>query len=175
MALPEPSTTLDRLVREHIPAVLRFATRLTGDLDSAEDIVQEALLRAARSWKSFRGEAQFKTWLFRIVINVFRDQRGRRVAESIGNREIRDYRPVDPVEHAVANELRERIAQAVSRLPGRQREVLVLITYERFTVDDVAAALGISTSNVRANLFAARERLRQLLSPFLAERQNEGV
>ena len=64
----------DRLIVEAIPAMLRFATRLCGNTTDAEDIMQDALLRAARNWRSFRGDAKISTWLFRIVINVFRDR-----------------------------------------------------------------------------------------------------
>jgi DNA-directed RNA polymerase specialized sigma24 family protein len=53
MALADDSSELDRLVREHLPSALRFAVRLTGDLDTAEDLVQEALLRAARACRRF--------------------------------------------------------------------------------------------------------------------------
>src|SRR5262245_7253935 len=63
----------ERLVVEHIPAALRLAIRICGDAHGAEDVVQEALLRAAKGHRSFRGEAKFSTWLFRIVINAARD------------------------------------------------------------------------------------------------------
>jgi RNA polymerase sigma-70 factor (ECF subfamily) len=74
MARSSDQIELDRLVTEHLPSALRFATRLTGDIDAAEEVVQEALVRVARSWKTFRGEARFQTWLFQIVINVFRSR-----------------------------------------------------------------------------------------------------
>ncbi|MGE0378430.1 MAG: RNA polymerase sigma factor, partial [Planctomycetaceae bacterium] len=70
---PIDARDLDRLVREHLPAAARFATRLTGGPDLAEDLVLEALLRVARSYRTFRGESTFRTWLFQIIINVFRD------------------------------------------------------------------------------------------------------
>src|SRR5579862_3665171 len=91
-------TDLDRLVTEHLGSALRFATRLTGRVDAAEDIVQEALLRVARSWKSFRGQAEFRTWLFRIVINVFRDRLARtRQPSAELPLDVVDNRPTDPV------------------------------------------------------------------------------
>ena len=74
MARSSEPNELDRLVTQNLSAALHFATRLTGSLDAAEDVLQEALVRVARSWKSFRKEAEFRTWLFRIVINVFRDR-----------------------------------------------------------------------------------------------------
>jgi hypothetical protein len=70
--------SFDRLMREHLPAAQRFAMRLTGDPHEAEEVVQDALLRVARSWQTFRGEASFRTWMLRIVIHAAHDRRVRR-------------------------------------------------------------------------------------------------
>src|SRR6185503_14261138 len=70
--------TVDQLVVEHLPAALRFAQRLTNDPDAAGEIVQEALCRVLKRWKTFRGQASFSTWLMQIVLNVERDRRRRR-------------------------------------------------------------------------------------------------
>src|SRR5262245_11293803 len=86
MGLPDEHSraAFDRLIVDHITAALRFATRLCGDVHEAEDIVQDALLRATRFRDSFRAESKFSTWLFRIVINVFRDRVTRmRIADAI--------------------------------------------------------------------------------------------
>ena len=61
------------LFRQYEEPICSYLARLTGDPDRAEEIVGETLVRVSRSWKSFRGEARFRTWLYRIVINVFRD------------------------------------------------------------------------------------------------------
>ena len=63
------------------------------------------------------------------------------------------------------------MARLVSSLPPRQREVLVMVAYEQMTTADVAAALGVTEHNVRANLHAARARLRERLAPYLAEQR----
>jgi RNA polymerase sigma-70 factor, ECF subfamily len=170
MGLAEDRSTLDRLVREQLPAALRFAVRLTGDLDTAEDIVQEALLRAARSWSTFRGEAQFRTWLFRIVINAFRDCAHARDRPVELPEDVRDDRSSDPAEAVEFRELGELVAGLIAQLPPRQREVLVLMTYEGLGVHEVGEILGINPGNVRTNLHLARERLRLQLAPYLAEK-----
>jgi len=127
--------TLDRLVLEHLPAALRFATRLSGDPQQAEEIVQEALLHVVRRFADFRQEATFRTWLFRIVINVFRDRlpttHPAEVPLDDGRQETLNRPGTGPAEAAMAAELAERIAQEVSRLPPRQREVLVLLSVAR--------------------------------------------
>lgn len=161
---------LDGLVCRHLSETLRFATRLTGDPDAAEDVVQEALVRVARNWESFRGEAQFRTWLFRIVINVFRDQVAGRTRIGRLEDDVPDDRAGDPASMAMADELGRLIAARVSALPPRQREVLVLIAYEGLTPRQVAGVLEITEANVYATLHVARGRLRKELAPHLAEK-----
>lgn len=165
------SSNIDRLVVEHLPAALRLAVRLTGDRDTAEELVQEALLRVARGWRAFRGEAAFRTWLFRIVINVFRDSLRRRHL-SIASLEdevvdVPDPRVEAPPAAAAAQELAARVAAEVSRLAPRQREVMVLIVFEGMTTRQTAALLEITEQNVHATLSVARAHLQKRLAPFL--------
>lgn len=162
--------TFDRLVLEHLPACQRFAVRLTGDVDAAEEVVQEAMVRVARGWASFRGESKFQTWLFRIAINAWHDRcRGRRAAEEIG--EVEDRRGEGPVGEAVGKELGEMVAHAVSTLPPRQREVVVMVVYEQLSIAEVAGVLGVTEQTVRTNLHFGHERLRQKLRVYLPEEQ----
>lgn len=164
------SSSLDRLVQEHLPAALRFATRLSGDPDRAEEIVQEALVRVVRSWKSFRGDAAFRTWFFRIVINVFRDHRTDAAAVSAApiDESQSDFvdTAVQPPGAAMAAELGELVAREISRLPARQREVLVLTVYEGLSTRQVADLVGISEANVHSTLWAARSRLKARLAAY---------
>ncbi len=133
--------------------------------------MQEALLHAVRRWASFRGEAEFRTWLLRIVINVFRD----RLRGSPAGVTSIDENPADvidraapsPPQAAMAAELEQRIAWEVSRLPPRQREVLVLIVFEGLPAREVANIVGISEANVHSTLSAGRSRLRARLAPYL--------
>jgi RNA polymerase sigma-70 factor, ECF subfamily len=163
--------SLDQLVLDHLPAALRFATRLTGDPHRAEELVQEALLRVVRRFATFRGDATFRTWFFRIVINVFRDRLSAPRADDISLDENRqdliDPAGSGPPEAAMATELAEFIAQEISRLPPRQREVLILITFETLSVGEVAEVVGISEANVYSTLSAARARLKTRLAPYL--------
>jgi RNA polymerase sigma-70 factor (ECF subfamily) len=171
MARSSESNELDRLVTQHLPSALQFATRLTGTLDAAEDVLQEALVRVARSWKSFRKEAEFRTWLFRIVINVFRDRCAvPKRADGTLSIDVADKRGGDPAIEAQDVELGQLIAARVSDLPPRQREVMVLTAYEGLSAKEVGELLGISESNVYSTLGVARERLRKELAPYFAER-----
>jgi RNA polymerase sigma-70 factor (ECF subfamily) len=164
---PLARTTFDRLVLEQLPAAQRFAIRLTGDPHAAEDIVQDALLRAHRAWTSFRSQSKFKTWLFQIIINCFRDHLASGSRPAYPLTQDVESQQATPVLNAQSHELGELIASEVSRLPPRQREVLVLITYEQHAIAAVATMLGLSEQNVRTNLSFARERLRQRLARYL--------
>ena len=164
---------LDRLVSSHLPETLRFATRLTGSADRAEEVVAEALVRVSRGWESFRGEARFRTWLYRIVINVFRDGHAARSRTEPLKDDPPDPRSPDPASEAWASELGQLVADRVSALPPRQREVLVLIAYEGLSPAEVARLLAISEANVHATLHVARRRLRAQLGSLLMERCDE--
>jgi RNA polymerase sigma factor (sigma-70 family) len=157
--------TFDRLVLEHLSAAQRFAIRLSGDPNVAEDLVQEALLRAHRSWQSYRGQSKFTTWLFAIIINCFR---GHVAARPHAARPLDDDVPdphfQDPAHQSQSREFGEIVAQEVSRLPARQREVLVLSAYEQLSTVDIAVVLETNEQNVRTNLHLARERLRERLA-----------
>ncbi|HEV8291129.1 MAG TPA: RNA polymerase sigma factor [Tepidisphaeraceae bacterium] len=161
--------TFGRLVLEHIPAAQRFAIRLCGNVDAAEEIVQEALLNASKSWKSYRGDATFKTWLFQIVVNAFRDHCRKVSKHQTLPQEISDANSASPTRQIEAQELGSALATMIQLLPERQREVLVLSVYEMQNSANIAAVLGISEQNVRTNLHLARQRMKELLAPFLAE------
>jgi RNA polymerase sigma-70 factor, ECF subfamily len=166
--------TFDRLLLEHLPALQRFTIRLCGNVTQAEDIAQEAVVRAARAWNTYRAQASFKTWLFQIAINVFRDSLARRATRQRLPGDLIDQTTPDPATSAQETELGVLIARLISTLPPRQREVLVLLVHEQLEYADAARVLGISEQNLRATLHLARQRMKQLLEPYLnASRRHE--
>jgi len=158
--------SLDELVSEHLASLRRLATRLTGSVEFAEDITQETLLRIVRGWKGFRRQSAFKTWATCILLNVFHSWLGKQ-HESLPLSEVSDIRQPDPMACAMAEELERHIAKRVSALPLRQREVLVLLTYESLSAEEVGQLLDMQVANVYATLYEARQRLRAELAPFL--------
>jgi RNA polymerase sigma-70 factor, ECF subfamily len=157
MGRPIDRRAVDQLVVEHLPAALRLAARLAGDAH-AEDLVQEALCRVLRQWKSFRGESSFKTWLLQIVVNVDRDRRRRTRPESLDPGDVPSP-AAGPSELAAATELQQKLRAAVDRLPARQREVAHLMWGEGLSAAETASVLGIAEANVYVNLHHARTRL----------------
>jgi RNA polymerase sigma-70 factor (ECF subfamily) len=171
MARPIDRRDVDRLVVEHLPAALRLAARLSGDADAAEDAVQEALCRVLRQWRSFRGEASFKTWMLQIVVNVDRDRR-RRPAIFTPEPETTEEpmaATAPPPDLAAARELHAELRGAVDRLPPRQREVALLTWGENLSPGEVATVLGITDSSVYANLHLARKQIAQALGVDFAQ------
>jgi RNA polymerase sigma-70 factor (ECF subfamily) len=159
-------TTFDRLVLEHLDAAHRFAIRLCGNANDAEDVMQDALLRAHRGWTTFRGDARFKTWLFQIVLNCFRDHLASRLRlASLSEEQVDDA--TGPTDEAEAKELGEVVAREVTKLPPRQREVLVLSAYERLSNGEIALMLAMNEQNVRTTLHLARQRLKERLSKYI--------
>jgi RNA polymerase sigma-70 factor (ECF subfamily) len=162
--------SFDRLLLQHLSAAQRFAIRLAGDAHAAEDLLHDAIVRAACGCDGFRGHARFTTWLFQIIVNCFRDRTKARGTEEFDG-EIADVRSSDPASAIDENELGRLVAQRVSSLPPRQREVMVLVVFENMSVWDAAEVLGISETNVRVNLSYARQRLKQELAGYLSENQ----
>src|SRR4029078_4990334 len=140
MSGPIDRHTVDQLVVEHLPAALRFAQRLTNDPDAAGEIVQEALCRVLKRWKTFRGAASFSTWLMQIVLNVDRDRRRRRDQFGPPPNDVA-AKMARPNELAAAAEVGESIRMAIDSLPERQREVALLRFGEGLSVSEVAYVL----------------------------------
>jgi RNA polymerase sigma-70 factor (ECF subfamily) len=163
MARPIDKSTVDRLVVEHLPAALRVAMRLASDPHSAEDLVQEMLCRVLAQWRSYRGEASFKTWMLGILINADRDRRRKlRVHEPLED-EMAVSETATVVDLAATHEMHTQIQSAVDRLPQRQREVAILTWGAGLAAAEVAATLGVTEASVYTNLHFARKRIAQAL------------
>ncbi len=156
------------LVDQKLPRVLALAQRITGNRADAEDVAQETLLRAWRQAANWRiGEARFDTWLHRVALNLCADLlRSRRRREETATEVLPDVADsaATPAESHDKARLRQRVAAAVSALPSRQREALVLFHYQELPQSDVAAVMGISIEALESLLARARRHLRQQLA-----------
>lgn len=163
MGRPINRRAVDELVVEHLPMALRMAVRLTGDSHAAEDLVQETLCRVLNQWKSYRGEASFRTWLLQILVNVDRDRRRRlHVFEPLEANELAGDAD-QPVDLAAAAELNADVRAAVDALPPRQREVALLAWGEGLGAGELASVLETTEANVYTNLHLARKRVAQAI------------
>jgi RNA polymerase sigma-70 factor (ECF subfamily) len=150
---------------EHVPALYRFALSLTGDAWTAEDLVQEAMLRAVDRLAGGAAIARKRSWLFTVARNLWRDQRRqhrRRPAHQPLHLCDPPASPRTPLNPESREELKD-ILMRFGQLPERQREVMYLRAVEQLTIDEIAAITKSTPGSVKTNLSLARRRLRQYL------------
>ena len=174
------------LIRPHERLVYLTALALVKNETEAEDIAQEAILRAYRKLASFRGDAKFSTWLTAITLNEARTRlrvEKRAQFDSLDDKssEAGDYTPAAltdwreiPSEALERQEIRLLMQQAVSELPDAFRQVVVLRDMEELSVNETAEALGISIALVKVRLHRARLLLQKRLAPLLKTEAKAG-
>jgi len=159
------------LVLEHQQFVYNLALRVVGDADEAEDLAQEAFVRAWLAVPNFRGQARFRTWLYRIITNLCcnRLPRLRRDLLALGDEEAAD-RPGepegDPASSVEADERRAFLHREIAALPESYRLVVSLRYQQEMSYDEIAVALSLPVGSVKTGLFRARARLREALRKF---------
>lgn len=166
------------LYREHFPALLRYLAYLTGDVDEAEDLAQEAFSIALIKLHQFDGRASFRAWVRGIATNLLRRQRRkhgrrRRAYSRLEQTESRRARPTshDPEGRIVRDRRAAALRDALEALPLSLREAFVLTDIQGLSSDEVASALEISPGNARVRASRARGRIKR----FLVERGHVAV
>ena len=158
---------LGELVRRHQNKVMTLSYRYLGSWDLAEDIAQETFLKVCQSAKRYHPSAKFTTWLYRIVVNLCIDHLRR---EKRRNRLLRSPRLglaiADPPDCLELNEHAERVRKAVTSLPERQRQAVILHRYQELSHAEIAQITGWSKSTVESLLVRAYKTLRKLLAEF---------
>jgi len=169
----------------HLDAVYRFALRLTGSADEAEDLVQETFLRAFRAWDQYTQGTRAKSWLFTICRNVFlrRRERAKRhdeiVAESVARTGAAGAELVSPVWSTVQaldpegdffeSIVDDRIVDAIEELPEEYRTAVVLSDIEGLPYAEIAALMDVPVGTVKSRLFRGRRRLQEVLYDYAVE------
>ncbi len=165
------------LVKPYERRVYAAALAILRNETDAEDVAQEAMLKAFANIRQFRAEARFSTWLIQITVNeaLMRRRRERTVVmEGIdahrdddgidyAPRDFADWREI-PSEALERKEVRQRLSEALATLDRKYREVFVLRDMEQLNIQETAEALGISVASVKTRLLRARLMLRDLLA-----------
>jgi RNA polymerase sigma-70 factor (ECF subfamily) len=154
------------LVGRHMKSVYNVAFGFVNDHDAAEDVAQETFVRAFSSLKSFRGDAQFGTWLYRIATNLALNRVKQEASRA--RREIRIYAPAihelqSTEEGTPSTELEIHIERALHELPTLQRAVVLLRHFEGLSTKQVSEILRCSEGTVKTHLFRGMEKLRKKL------------
>jgi RNA polymerase sigma-70 factor, ECF subfamily len=162
-------TAFEQLMDEYQRPVLAFVFRMIGDASEAQDIAQEVFVRAYRAMQAPRfklHKATLSTWLFQIARNAAIDTLRRRKRKPFLSLEIfpgfHDSMPdtgPQPDDQLATNELQERIAKALRRLPEDQRTALVLSVYHDQNHAEIAAVMRCSTKSVETRIYRARKKL----------------
>ena len=157
----------DVLVRRHLARATAIARRLLGNIDDAEDLVQEAFMRALDRIASFDATRAFAPWFYRLLINTgINARKSRALRATEPERGDVATRGANPLEFTERKEIRERFAAALGALSPRQRLVVSMFEVDGLSTAEIAEALGISRETVRWHHHQARQSLRDAMAVF---------
>ena len=152
------------LVYQHQNMIRAITFRMTGSLDDAEELAQDAFLRAYQQLGSFKGTSKFSTWLCKIAINLSLDWRRReRQRDGIHSQWAAEAIVENNPGAGFPDELSRCVQAALNRLPIKQRAAIVLTVYESQSHAEAAKTLGCSEATVSWRVFVARRKLKNLL------------
>lgn len=167
----------DQLLSIHEKAAYNLAYRLTSNYDDANDVMQEAFIRVYNSINSFRGDANFSTWLYRVITNVYLDQRKKEknrahssledyieLDDSTVSRQVQDLSP-KPDEMLEEKERHDAMDVAIKSLPDYQRAMVVLYHVQGCSYEEISQILGMPLGTVKSRLNRARLALKDKLQP----------
>jgi len=157
----------ESLIRAHQRMIHSLTFRMTGSMADAEDLTQETFIRAYRQLDSYQGTAKFSSWLYRIAVNACLNWRQREMRrDQIHTRWAgsNDALRSGPEPAADGDALGREVQAALMKLPGKQRAAVVLTVYDGHNHAEAAKILGCSETTVSWRVFAARRKLKRLLS-----------
>ena len=168
----------DLLVRKYQHKVLKLVGRFVSDQAEAEDVAQEAFIKAYRALPSFRGDSAFYTWLYRIAINTAKNalvsNRRRPIEFDLDLQDPEQYdrqallKEADtPEAVALTEEIRTTVEKAIEQLPEDLRTAIVLRELEGMSYEEIAEAMDCPVGTVRSRIFRAREAIDKRLKPLL--------
>jgi len=160
------------LVLEHSHAMFRLAWRLTSDEVAAEDIVQEAFIKAWRNIGRFRMESSFKSWLHRITVNTAMDHLRKHARRKQFETEEPEWESSGQqgvtADTGTQIDIRKQTQTAMMNLSDAERTALLLKHYEGHSIDEIARIMEITTGACKQNIFRAVKKMRIALSPLVA-------
>jgi RNA polymerase sigma-70 factor (ECF subfamily) len=177
------AAAFESLMRTYYKRIYNVAYRMTGNAQDAEDLVQEAFMRAYRSFSSYKPGLPFQNWIYRIMSNLhidrFRKQSklrtvslDARIPQDEGHVtfEIPDWTD-NPEQAALAQELAEAIQTGLAQLPANFRMAVVLVDIEGLSYEETAEVMGTSIGTVRSRVFRGRQIVRDRVGRYL----NQGL
>jgi RNA polymerase sigma-70 factor (ECF subfamily) len=187
MEQSQAGLTPEQVLREHVPRVYSLARRLLNNDADAEDVTQDVLLQVLRKLPTFRGEAAFPTWLYRVTVNAalgYRRKRAlredHRADQSLADdpqalaprgrgRRCSPAGARQPDQRMLDRETQGLIESAIASLPETYRDVYVLADVEGLPNAEIASLLGLGVPAVKSRLHRARLHMRSALAPHFEE------
>jgi len=171
------TSAFNELVERYRSRIYNITYRYTRNPEDASDLVQEVFIKAFKALGKFERRSAFYSWLYRVAVNVCVDFLRRKARENqpISLDEFVDSETVPqlkrkaplPDDVVVRTELRRKISESVLRLPPRQQTVFMLRHRDGLQLKEIATAIGRSEGTVKAHLFHANQRMREMLTPYL--------
>ncbi|HPG41968.1 MAG TPA: RNA polymerase sigma factor [bacterium] len=164
------------LVRQHQQIVYNLAYDLTGSREDAQDLSQDVFIRAFERLDSFRGESRFSSWLYRITMNMWMNNKKRKnfqvlkmsdSLESFSDNTGKSYQPNYPDNPEVKADMamiNDHITRAMTVLSAKEKSVFVLRQFHDQGLDEIANILGISLGTVKSTLFRSLKKMQKQLS-----------
>jgi RNA polymerase sigma-70 factor (ECF subfamily) len=167
------AAAFEQLVRRHGQFVYNLALRTLNNQQDAEDVTQEAFIRVLQSLTTFRGDSQFRTWLYRIVTNLCYGQlpqlrRELTMLDAEMLPEVEDDQPLIP-DMLIAAEINKDMLEAVKKLPQSYRLLITLRHLQGLTYAEIAEVTEMPVGTVKTGLFRARRELRVALRHLLKD------
>lgn len=165
----------DQLVVRYQSRIFNLARALTANDDAAEDLAQEAFIRAYRAIRRFRGDSSFKTWLYAVATNVIRTHLTRQGKQRWlwsqppgGNEMNVEQMPSEHIDVERDLVMRDAVDRALAALPAEFRIAVTLRDVHGLEYREIAEMLNVPIGTVESRIFRARQRLRRLLAPLLS-------
>ena len=175
-------TVFDQLVQRYRTRTYQLAQRYVPNVEDAQDITQDAFVRAYQGLADFKRRSQFYSWLYRITVNLCIDflrknARYQKFAcelsiDDVSMMNLADVKLTSPPQEAENKEMLTQLRKAIRLLTPRQQEIFMLRYWEGLALKDIAYVLGKSTGTIKAHLFHAHRNLRKHLRHYLEDTDN---
>lgn len=173
-------TAFDVLVRKYQYKVIKLVSRYVKDPDEAQDVSQEAFIKAYRALPKFRGDSAFYTWMYRIAINTAKNHlvaQGRRLPRvDIEIQDAEQFEGETPLkeyatpEHLLSrDEIQETVFSTIEKLPEDLKTAITLREIEGLSYEEIAEAMACPVGTVRSRIFRAREAIDKSLKPLIGQ------
>lgn len=179
-SLQDDREAFGRLVERYAPAILNLAYRMVGERADAQDLAQETFLAAFKALHTFRADARFSTWLYRIAVNKCKDWlRTHRVAQELADSGAGEERVDEAVEYGTPEhvlsqkEVADHLERAIHMLPALYREAFVLKHVEGLSYEEMSEILGVNRDTLKMRVYKARRQLCQDLGRIKAAGDKE--